>query len=333
MEILVVGGAGYIGSHMVKLLVLNGHRVISLDNLSTGFKSLAKYGKLIVGDLSDNEFLDQLFSQNKFDAVMHFAASSLVGESIVNPAKYYRNNVVNTINLLDVMVKHDVRNFIFSSTAAIFGEPIQTKINEQHPKMPINPYGKSKLMIEMFLEDYASVYGLNSVSLRYFNAAGADPEGELGECHQPETHLIPLVLQVASGRRDYVTVFGSDYDTSDGTCIRDYIHVVDLCEAHKLALEKLMSSNLKGAKAFNLGNGDGFSVKQVIDVCKELVAKDGREINVIYGDSRDGDPAILVADTRKAGKELAWKPKFNNLEDIINHAWIWEKKLLDAKLS
>ena len=333
MEILVVGGAGYIGSHMVKLLVLNGHRVISLDNLSTGFKSLAKYGKLIVGDLSDNEFLDQLFSQNKFDAVMHFAASSLVGESIVNPAKYYRNNVVNTINLLDVMVKHDVRNFIFSSTAAIFGEPIQTKINEQHPKMPINPYGKSKLMIEMFLEDYASVYGLNSVSLRYFNAAGADPEGELGECHQPETHLIPLVLQVASGRRDYVTVFGSDYDTSDGTCIRDYIHVVDLCEAHKLALEKLMSSNLKGAKAFNLGNGDGFSVKQVIDVCKELVAKDGREIYVIYGDSRDGDPAILVADTRKAGKELAWKPKFNNLEDIINHAWIWEKKLLDAKLS
>ena len=333
MNILVVGGAGYIGSHMVKKLVIEGHRVISLDNLSTGFKSLAKYGKLIVGDLSDNEFLDQLFSQNKFDAVMHFAASSLVGESIVNPAKYYRNNVVNTINLLDVMVKHDVRNFIFSSTAAIFGEPIQTKINEQHPKMPINPYGKSKLMIEMFLEDYASVYGLNSVSLRYFNAAGADPEGELGECHQPETHLIPLVLQVASGRRDYVTVFGSDYDTSDGTCIRDYIHVIDLCEAHKIALEKLMSSNLKGAKAFNLGNGDGFSVQQVIDVCKELVAIDGSEINVIYGDSRDGDPAILVADTRKAGKELAWKPKFNILEDIINHAWIWEKKLLDAKLS
>ena len=333
MDLLIAGGAGYIGSHMVKKLVIEGHRVISLDNLSTGFKSLAKYGKLIVGDLSDNEFLDQLFSQNKFDAVMHFAASSLVGESIVNPAKYYRNNVVNTINLLDVMVKHDVRNFIFSSTAAIFGEPIQTKINEQHPKMPINPYGKSKLMIEMFLEDYASVYGLNSVSLRYFNAAGADPEGELGECHQPETHLIPLVLQVASGRRDYVTVFGSDYDTSDGTCIRDYIHVIDLCEAHKIALEKLMSSNLKGAKAFNLGNGDGFSVQQVIDVCKELVAIDGSEINVIYGDSRDGDPAILVADTRKAGKELAWKPKFNILEDIINHAWIWEKKLLDAKLS
>ena len=333
MDLLIAGGSGYIGSHMVKLLVLNGHRVISLDNLSTGFRSLAKYGQLVVGDLSDTELLDELFSQNKFDAVMHFAASSLVGESIVNPAKYYRNNVVNTINLLDVMVKHDVRNFIFSSTAAIFGEPIQTKINEEHPKKPINPYGKSKLMIEMFLEDYASVYGLNSVSLRYFNAAGADPDGELGECHQPETHLIPLVLQVASGRRDYITVFGSEYVTSDGTCIRDYIHVVDLCEAHKLALEKLMSSNLQGAKAFNLGNGDGFSVKQVIDVCKELVAKDGREINVIYGDSRDGDPAILVADTRKAGKELVWKTKFNNLEDIINHAWIWEKKLLDAKLS
>ena len=325
---LIVGGAGYIGSHMVKMLSKDGHRVIVLDNLSTGFAEAARYGeKLIVGDLADLALLDQLFTDYQFDAVMHFAAASLVGESMENPAKYYRNNVSNTLNLLDAMVKHQVLNFVFSSTAAIFGEPEYTPIDEKHPKNPINPYGASKLMVERILEDYASAYSLNSVCLRYFNACGADPEGELGEMHDPETHLIPLVLQAASGRRDNIKIFGTDYSTPDGTCVRDYIHIVDLCDAHKLAMHQLLFEQLKGAEVFNLGNGDGFSVKEVIDCAKAIVAEDQETIDVIEQPRRAGDPAVLVADSATAKNNLGWQPKFNQLNEMISHAWQWEKRV------
>jgi len=324
--ILIVGGAGYIGSHMVKMLALDGHRVIVLDNLSTGFRHSARFGeKLIVGDLADKALLDQIFSDNKYDAVMHFAAASLVGESIQNPAKYYRNNVSNTLNLLEVMVKHHVLNIVFSSTAAIFGEPVYAPINENHPKNPINPYGASKLMIERILEDYSVAYGLNSISLRYFNACGADPEGDLGEMHEPETHLIPLVLQAAAGRRENIKIFGTDYPTADGTCIRDYIHVVDLCDAHKLAINKLLIERQKGADVFNLGNGNGFSVREIINRAIDITTQDQREIEVIEVERRPGDPAVLVADSVKANEKLGYKPKYSDINMIISHAWEFEK--------
>ena len=325
--ILIVGGAGYIGSHMVKMLAKDGHRVIVLDNLSTGFAEAARFGeKLIVGDLADEALLDQVFTNYQFDAVMHFAAASLVGESMENPAKYYRNNVNNTLNLLDAMVKHKALNFVFSSTAAIFGEPEYTPIDEKHPKNPINPYGASKLMVERILEDYSSAYGLNSVCLRYFNACGADPEGELGEMHDPETHLIPLVLQAASGRRDNIKIFGTDYPTPDGTCVRDYIHIMDLCDAHRLAMHQLLGEQLKGAEVFNLGNGDGFSVKEVIDCSIGIVAKDQKIIDVVEETRRAGDPAVLVADSATAKQWLGWQSEFNQLNQMISHAWVWEKK-------
>lgn len=327
MKVLVVGGAGYIGSHMVKMLAQSGHDVLVLDNLSTGFRSSVKYGKLVVGDLADINLLESLFLEHKFVGVFHFAANSLVGESVTNPAKYYRNNVANTLNLLDVMVRHNVKNFIFSSTAATFGEPEYTPIDEKHPQNPINPYGSTKLMIERILQDYASAYGLNSVALRYFNACGADPEGELGECHDPETHLIPLILQAESGRRESITVFGRDYATEDGTCVRDYIHIYDLCSAHALAFDLITSKKKQGALAFNLGNGLGFSVQQVIDVVKKVAEKDGCSLTVVDGERRIGDPAILVADASKATRELNWQPKFADLEVIVKHAWEWEKKL------
>ncbi len=325
-NILVVGGAGYIGSHMVKMLHQQGHNVVILDNLTTGFAFLAKYGTLVVGDLADTNLLENLFMEQGFDAVMHFAAYSLVGESMSAPAKYYRNNVANTINLLDVMVRHQVLNFVFSSTAASFGEPEYVPIDEKHPQKPINPYGASKLMVEQVLRDYASAYQLNSVSLRYFNACGADPDGELGECHNPETHLIPLILQAASGRRDAITVFGRDYDTEDGTCIRDYIHIVDLCSAHALALDKILAHPNQGALAYNLGNGKGFSVQQVIEVVNKVVAEDNCSVKVIDGDRRAGDPAVLVADAHRACNELDWKPQYQQLETIVRHAWQWEKQ-------
>jgi UDP-glucose 4-epimerase len=328
MKILVVGGAGYIGSHMVKMLAKDGHEVIVLDNLSTGFRSAVKYGQLVIGDLRDVGLLEQLFNEHKFDGVMHFAANSLVGESIDNPAKYYRNNVNNTLNLLDVMVRHDVKHFIFSSTAATFGEPEYTPIDENHPQKPINPYGFSKQMIEQILKDYAVAYKLNSVCLRYFNACGADPEGEIGELHDPETHLIPLILQVASGKRDSITVFGRDYPTKDGTCIRDYIHVNDLCLAHALALQYIRAGNGKGFLAFNLGNGQGFSVQQVIDSVKAIVDQGGNTLKVHYGQRRLGDPAVLVADSTLAKQKLGWKPQFSELNEIVKHAYIWELKQL-----
>lgn len=327
MNILVVGGAGYIGSHMAKQLSRQGHQVVVLDNLATGFRQLARYGTLIEGDLGDAALLDQLFSQTAFDGVMHFAANSLVGESVEQPDKYYRNNVANTLVLLDRMRHHGISRFIFSSTAATFGEPEYSPIDEQHPQRPINPYGRSKWMVEQVLQDYAAAYGLDSVSLRYFNAAGADPGGELGECHDPETHLIPLILQAASGRRPDIKVFGRDYATPDGTCVRDYIHIEDLCTAHALALEALVASKLSGAQAFNLGNGQGFSVQEVIAVVQKVVAEDGHTLNVQDAPRRPGDPAVLVADAGQARKTLGWNPQFAELETIVRHAWAWEKQL------
>ena len=326
-KVLVVGGAGYIGSHMVKYLANRGFVPVVLDNLSTGHAESARFGQLVVGDLADHALLDQLFNEHEFVAVMHFAAASLVGESMEYPAKYYRNNVCNTLNLLDAMVQHGVKDFIFSSTAAIFGEPHYTPIDEAHPKNPINPYGASKLMIERILEDYAAAYGLNSVSLRYFNACGADPEGDLGELHDPETHLIPLVLQAASGRRDYIKIFGSDYPTPDGTCVRDYIHIVDLCQAHHKALEKLLDESLCGAQAFNLGNGKRFSVKEVIETASAVVSKDGKSIRVDKSDRRPGDPAVLVADANAATKIFNWLPEHSTLEEMVEHAWAWEQRI------
>jgi UDP-glucose 4-epimerase len=326
MKILVVGGAGYIGSHMVKQLAQAGNDVITLDNLSYGYSDAVKYGEFVEGDLGDNVVLDSIFQSGNIDAVMHFAGFIQVGESVIKPSMYYHNNVVNTLTLLDAMLRHEVKNFIFSSTAAIFGEPEYTPIDEKHNKQPINPYGHSKLMIEQVLEDYDKAYGLRSTCLRYFNAAGADPDGELGERHVPETHLIPLILQAASGRREDIKVFGDDYDTEDGTCVRDYIHINDLCDAHSLALHKMIEND-KSAR-YNLGNGKGFSVKQVIDVAKEVSAKD---FKVSVEPRRAGDPAVLVADATLARQELDWQPKFAELKDIVKTAWSWETDFLSKQ--
>jgi len=321
MKVLVVGGAGYIGSHMVKMLAKAGHDVVTLDNLSNGYRDAVKYGEFVEGDIADSLLLDQLFKKYAFDGVMHFASYIQVGESVEKPSMYYRNNVCNTQTLLDAMLEHGIRSFIFSSTAATFGEPEYTPIDEAHLQKPINPYGHSKLMVEQILQDYDQAYGLRSVSLRYFNAAGADPEGELGERHIPETHLIPLVLQAASGRRDSITVFGTDYDTEDGTCVRDYIHINDLCSAHLLGLEHLVAGG--DSRAYNMGNGQGYSIKQVIDVAKQVT---GNDFTVQTGERRSGDPARLVADSTLLQKELEWKPEYTDLESIIRHAWEWEQK-------
>ncbi len=323
MKVLVVGGAGYIGSHMVKQLALAGNSVITLDNLSYGYRDAVKYGEFIEGDLGDNSLLDSIFQSGDIDAVMHFAGFIQVGESVIKPSMYYHNNVVNTHTLLDAMLRHHVKNFIFSSTAAIFGEPEYTPIDEKHNKQPINPYGHSKLMIEQILDDYDKAYGLRATCLRYFNAAGADPDGELGERHIPETHLIPLILQAASGRREDIKVFGDDYATDDGTCVRDYIHINDLCKAHSLALHQMMAQD-KSAR-YNLGNGKGFSVKQVIDVAKQV---SGNDFKVSIEPRRAGDPAILVADATLANQQLNWQPKFAQLEDIVKTAWDWEINFL-----
>jgi UDP-glucose 4-epimerase len=321
MKILVVGGAGYIGSHMVKMLKCHGHSTVTFDNLSNGKREKVVSGDIVIGDLADLSTLISLFSKNKFDAVMHFASCIDVNESIQNPLKYYENNVFCTLNLLKAMKKYDVKNLIFSSTAAIFGEPVYSPIDEIHQQKPINPYGQSKLMIENILKDCDNAYGLKSVCLRYFNAAGADPDGELGECHEPETHLIPLVLQAASGRREDIKIFGNDYDTPDGSCIRDFIHVADLCDAHLKALHALVGG--MESKNFNLGNGNGFSVKEVISVAEKVT---GRKIKVKDENRREGDPAILVANSNAIKEELNWNPIYDELSTIIEHAWKWEKK-------
>jgi UDP-glucose 4-epimerase len=320
-HILVVGGAGYIGSHMVKRLRGAGYQPVVLDNLSQGRREAAGGAPLIVAELSDQPALDVLFQAYPIEAVMHFASFIQVGESLQLPGRYYDNNVNNTVGLLEAMVRHGVDKFIFSSTAAIFGDPQYVPIDEAHPKAPINPYGRSKLMVEQILEDFDRAYQLRSCCLRYFNAAGADPDGELGECHEPETHLIPLVLQVASGRREAITIHGNDYDTPDGTCIRDYIHVQDLSDAHLLALEALLAG---GASArYNLGNGNGYSIREVIAAAQRVC---GRGIGQQNGPRRAGDPARLVADPSLARAQLGWQPVFADLDTIIAHAWAWEQR-------
>jgi UDP-glucose 4-epimerase len=321
MKVLVVGGAGYIGSHMVKNLHQSNIDIVVLDNLSAGFRSSVLFGEFVEGDIQDDVLLSALFTKHKFDAVIHFASFIQVGESVKLPSKYYKNNFSNTQTLLDAMVRYGVNKFIFSSTAAIFGEPEYVPIDEAHPKQPINPYGKTKLMVEQLLEDYDIAYGLKSVCLRYFNAAGADEKGRIGERHEPETHLIPLVLQAASKRRDAITIFGNDYDTNDGTCIRDYIHIDDLCDAHTLALNYLMSDG--DSSAFNLGNGEGYSIREVINAAEKV---SGNAINIINGQRREGDPARLIADSQKIIRELGWKPRYADLETIVRHAWQWELK-------
>lgn len=325
MKILVVGGAGYIGSHMVKMLGSQGCKVTTLDIQTCGYRERVLFGDYIQGNCGDRFLMDQVLTDN-FDAVMHFASFISVGESVENPKQYYKNNLVNTITLLDAMVDNGVKNFIFSSTAATFGTPRYSPIDEKHRQDPINPYGRTKLMVEQVLADYDHAYGLKSVCLRYFNAAGADPDGDLGECHEPETHLIPLALQVASGRRPSISVFGRDYETPDGTCIRDYIHVHDLCYAHWLALKSLMGG--ASSQSYNLGNGNGFSVQEVIDASESVT---GRSIKVVESVRRPGDPDRLIADSSLARSELGWAPRYTRLETIIEHAWNWEKKLVLVK--
>jgi UDP-glucose 4-epimerase len=322
MKVLVVGGAGYIGSHMVKMLLAEGHEVMTFDNLSSGHRDAVLGGEFFLGDLANRAELDAAFVRHRPDAVMHFASFIQVGESVRRPDMYYRNNLANTLNLLDAMLVHEVKHFIFSSTAAVFGEPDYVPIDEAHPNRPVNPYGRSKWMVEQILADYDHAFGLKSVCLRYFNAAGADPDGLLGERHDPETHLIPLILQAASGRRPDIQVFGRDYDTPDGTCIRDYIHIVDLCAAHLLALQHLIGGG--ASERFNLGNGSGFSVQQVIDTVEKVT---GSKVAVVDGSRRGGDPARLVADSSRARAQLGWQPMFADLEAIVAHAGAWERKL------
>lgn len=319
--ILVVGGAGYIGSHLVKELV-EKDEVVVLDNLSTGHRDAVDSQAIFVkGDLGNEEDLDMIFHSYPIQAVMHFAANSLVGESVVDPMKYYQNNVASTLTLLKVMMKHNVKNFIFSSTAATYGIPNVDIIDESTPTAPINPYGHSKLMIEQILADFSKAYDLHYVVLRYFNAAGAHESAVIGESHDPETHLIPIILQQLLGQREKISVFGSDYDTEDGTCIRDYIHVTDLASAHILALEALLSGE-KTAEIYNLGNGLGYSVKEVIETCERVT---GVKANVEMADRRAGDPARLVASSNKIFNELSWKAE-RNLERIIADAWNWHQE-------
>ena len=320
MKVLVLGGAGYIGSHMCKYLSQQNHQVVVFDNLSTGHASAVKWGVLVEGDILNIADCEQLFEQmGPFDLVMHFCAKSLVGESVKKPAEYYRNNVFGTVNILDVMVKTGHKSLVFSSTAAVFGIPNVDLINEEQPRLPINPYGQSKKMVEDILKDYHQAYGLKSVCLRYFNACGADPDLEIGERHEPETHLIPNVLKSVKNE-SCLKVFGNDYPTADGTCVRDYIHINDLAAAHMQAGEYLDSHD--GAYAFNLGNGNGFSVLDIIKASAGIV---GYEIPFTIEARREGDPAILVADASYANKKLNWQPKYTKIEDIIVTAWQWHQ--------
>lgn len=322
--ILVTGGAGYIGSHTVKALQQKGYQVVVLDNLKYGHREIVEdvlKAKLIIGDLQDRSLLQEIFNTHAIAAVIHFAAFAYVGESVQDPAKYYDNNVTGTLRLLQAMLDASVKNIIFSSTCATYGIPNAVPIAEEHPQNPINPYGRSKLIVEQMLADFEQAYDLKSVIFRYFNAAGADPSGRLGEDHDPETHLIPLVLMAALGRRESVSIFGTDYPTADGSCIRDYIHVTDLAQAHVLGLEYLLKSQISGI--FNLGNGNGFSVKEIIATAREVTGKD---IKVIEGDRRPGDPPALVGSATKAREILGWNPEYADITSIITHAWNWHQQ-------
>ena len=320
LNILVTGGAGYIGSHTVKMLEEEGFNVVVYDNLSNGHREAVLNSKLVEGDILDSEKLSQLLSEIKFDACIHFAAFIEVGESVKDPLKFFKNNVSGTLNLLTNLKKHGVKNFVFSSTAAVYGNPEETPIKEHFELNPINPYGNTKFTVEKVLKDMSDAGDINYVALRYFNASGADESGLIGESHNPETHLIPLVLKTAKGERESIKIFGADYPTKDGTCVRDYIHVNDLAKAHILALDYL----LDGGKSdvFNCGYGVGYSVKEIIDTAKKVT---GINFNVEEADRREGDPAILVADNEKIKSVLGWKPEYNDIKYIIKTAWNWEK--------
>jgi UDP-glucose-4-epimerase GalE len=319
MRILVTGGAGYIGSHAVRLFGARGHDVWVYDNLSFGHRQAAPAERLIIGDLNEPARVDQALVEHRIEAVVHFAAYTYVGESVTAPAKYYQNNLVNTLNLLESVRRLGIRRFVFSSTCATYGNPDQVPMTEETPQQPINPYGRTKLAVELAFADYAAAYGLGYAALRYFNAAGAAPDGSIGEDHNPETHLIPLVLLTALGRRPHIEVFGTDYPTPDGTCIRDYIHVDDLAEAHLLALERLEPGQ---ALKYNLGIGRGYSVREVIRTAEEVT---GKAVAVKEGPRRAGDPPALVASSEKVRRELGWTPKYTELRPIVETAWNWHR--------
>lgn len=318
MKVLVTGGAGYIGSHACKALAASGHQPIVYDNLSEGHRWAVRWGPLEVGDISDFLRLTEVFEKHRPDAVMHFAARAYVGESISDPAKYYNNNVGGTLCLLRAMRQADVARIVFSSTCATYGVPHSIPISEDHPQDPINPYGRSKFMVEQILQDYSRSNDLRAVALRYFNAAGADPDGEIGEAHDPESHLIPIVLKVAAGQEKVVTVFGDDYATSDGTCIRDYTHVSDLAAAHVLALDKIDAG--PAFAAYNLGTGSGLSVREIVDLARKIT---GRDIAIEMGARRPGDPPSLVANAERAKDVLGWQPKLSTAQAMIETAWKW----------
>jgi UDP-glucose 4-epimerase len=320
MRILVTGGAGYIGSHTVKLLLARGHDVRVYDNLAMGHHGAVPADRLVVGDLHETDRLDHALLIHRIEAVIHFAASAYVGESVRDPGKYYRSNVAGALSLLEAMRRQDVKRIVFSSTCATYGVPHQVPITEEEPQRPINPYGRTKLMIEQALADYSAAYGIGYAALRYFNAAGAAADGSIGEDHDPETHLIPLVLQAALGQRPHIEVFGTDYPTADGTCIRDYIHVDDLAEAHILALAKLTDG---AALRYNVGTGRGYSVREVIQTAEAVTR---RKVPVKDGPRRAGDPPELVASPAKVMKELGWKPRYIELAPIIETAWNWHRK-------
>ncbi|WP_345993129.1 UDP-glucose 4-epimerase GalE [Sulfurimonas sp. HSL-1716] len=325
-NILVVGGAGYIGSHTCKTLMKNGYRVIIFDNLSTGFKELAKYGEFVFGDLNDSESIKTVFEAFDIDTVIHFAASAYVGESVENPKKYYMNNVVNTLNLLNAMLQYDVKKIVFSSTCAVFGDPKFLPMDERHPKSPINPYGRTKLMIEQILEDYDKAYGLKSIVLRYFNAAGSDEDCELAEMHDPEPHLIPIIFEVIEGKREFLEVYGDDYSTKDGTCIRDYIHVEDLADAHLKALEYLNRDLV--SDDFNLGTGTGVSILELIEAVESLSKK---RVPYRFEDPRKGDPSVLIADSKKAKAVLKWEAKKSDIIEILKSVIEYKKRRWSAE--
>ena len=320
MSVLVCGGAGYIGSHTVAELLDRGEDPIIVDNLQKGHRGAVLCDKFMEGDIRDGEFMDKVFRENEIEAVIQFAADSLVGESVGDPLKYYNNNVVSTLCLLTKMKEYGVDKIVFSSTAATYGEPKNIPILETDPTCPTNPYGETKLAVEKALRWCSEAYGIKYTALRYFNAAGAHISGKIGEDHTPETHLIPIILQTALGQRECITIFGDDYDTKDGTCIRDYIHVTDLADAHVLALEKMRKDGK--SNIYNLGNGNGFSVSEVVDIARQVT---GVNIKAEYGERRPGDPAVLIATSEKAQRELGWKPKYNDLPTIINTAWEWHK--------